>query len=136
MRKVLVIDTSILCVWLEVPGKTTCGPSDDQWDKARVDTTLNTEIGYGATLVLPLATIIETGNHIAQASEQRYEQTCQLAEIIILSADEKTPWAAFTDQSVLPRSGHIWWRQSFRLATPPSSRWLNIMRGWEIEWKS
>lgn len=27
MRKVLVIDTSVLCVWLKVPGKETCGPS-------------------------------------------------------------------------------------------------------------
>ena len=28
MRKVLVIDTSVLCVWLKVPGKETCGPSN------------------------------------------------------------------------------------------------------------
>lgn len=27
MRKVLVIDTSVLCVWLKVPDKETCGPS-------------------------------------------------------------------------------------------------------------
>ena len=25
MKKVLIIDTSILCVWLKVPGKETCG---------------------------------------------------------------------------------------------------------------
>ena len=25
MRKVLILDTSILCVWLKVPGKETCG---------------------------------------------------------------------------------------------------------------
>ncbi len=29
MKKVLIIDTSILCVWLEVPGKDSCGPKDD-----------------------------------------------------------------------------------------------------------
>lgn len=28
MRKVLVIDTSVLYVWLKVPGKETCGPSN------------------------------------------------------------------------------------------------------------
>lgn len=28
MRKVLVIDTSVLCVWLKVLGKETCGPSN------------------------------------------------------------------------------------------------------------
>lgn len=27
MKKVLVIDTSVLCVWLKVPGKETCGSS-------------------------------------------------------------------------------------------------------------
>ena len=28
MKKVLVIDTSVLCVWLKVPGKETCGSSN------------------------------------------------------------------------------------------------------------
>lgn len=28
MRKVLVIDTSVLYVWLKVSGKETCGPSN------------------------------------------------------------------------------------------------------------
>lgn len=28
MRKVLVIDTSVLCVWLKAPGKETCVPSN------------------------------------------------------------------------------------------------------------
>ncbi len=33
MKKVLILDTSILCVWLDVPGMDTCGPDDDKWDK-------------------------------------------------------------------------------------------------------
>ena len=37
MRKILVIDTSILCVMLNVPGKETCGSQGDFWDKQRVD---------------------------------------------------------------------------------------------------
>ncbi len=28
MKKVLVVDTSVLCVWLKVPGKETCGSSN------------------------------------------------------------------------------------------------------------
>lgn len=36
MRKVLIIDTSILCVWLQVPGMADCGPDHDKWDKQRV----------------------------------------------------------------------------------------------------
>jgi len=37
MRKVLIMDTSILCVWLGVPGMATCGPDTDKWDRPRVD---------------------------------------------------------------------------------------------------
>lgn len=101
MRKVLIIDTSILCVYLGVPGKDTCGSDKNQWDKKRVDDLLQKEEKESTTFVLPLAAIVETGNHIAQASSKRYEMAQALAEIMAKAADEKTPWAAFTDQSVL-----------------------------------
>lgn len=101
MRKVLIIDTSVLCVWLEVPGLEVCGPDNDKWDKKRVDQKIGAEIDLNTTLVLPLATIIETGNHIAQAPHSRREKAIDLAELIRKSADARTPWAAFNDQSVL-----------------------------------
>ncbi|HAA27437.1 MAG TPA: hypothetical protein DCE56_06820 [Cyanobacteria bacterium UBA8553] len=101
MRKVLIIDTSILCVYLGVPGKDTCGSDKNKWDKKRVDDLLQKEAQESTTFVLPLAAIVETGNHIAQASSKRYEMAQTLAEIMAKAADEKTPWAAFTDQSVL-----------------------------------
>jgi hypothetical protein len=53
------------------------------------------------TFVLPLAAILETGNHIAQAKAKQYEIAQALAKIMVAAADEKTPWTAFTDQSVL-----------------------------------
>ena len=101
MNKVLIIDTSILCVYLEIPGKDTCGSDKNQWNKQRVDDLLKKEEQNFTTLVLPLAAIIETGNHIAQAKGKRYEIAQALAEIILKAADKKTPWAAFTEQSVL-----------------------------------
>jgi hypothetical protein len=101
MKKVLVIDTSILCVWLQVPGMDHCGPNDDCWDYARVNQKIEQEIEEKATLVLPLASIIETGNHISQASHSRREHALNLAEIMNNVADETSPWAAFSDQSVL-----------------------------------
>ena len=101
MRKVLIIDTSILGVYLGVPGKDTCGSDKNQWDKKRVDDLLKKEEKESTTFVLPLAAIVETGNHIAQASSKRYEMAQALAEIMAKAADEKTPWAAFTDQSIL-----------------------------------
>lgn len=101
MKSVLVIDTSILCVWLDVPGMTNCGPDNDKWDKARVEAKINEERQSGATFVLPLATIVETGNHIAQARHSQEERAKALADLMRKSAQEETPWAAFAHQAEL-----------------------------------
>ncbi len=101
MKKVLVIDTSILCVWLRVPGMVHCGQDDDRWDYERVHQKINEEIKDRTILVLPLASIIETGNHISQASHSRRERAMNLAKIMNKVADETSPWAAFSEQSVL-----------------------------------
>lgn len=95
------MDTSILCCWLNVPGKETCGCDGDQWDKARVEALIKSETEKGATIVLPLATIIETGNHISQAPKYRYECASELGKIINLAVDEQSPWAAFSEQANL-----------------------------------
>lgn len=105
MNKVLILDTSILCVWLKIPGKDSCGVDDDRWDYARVERKIEQEKGSKTTFVLPLASIIETGNHIAQAKNRRRELATALAQIMKDSANEKTPWAAYSQQSVL-------WNQS------------------------
>lgn len=101
MKKVLIFDTSILCVWLEVPGMDFCGPDKDKWDKARVQQKIGAEQINKATFVLPLATIIETGNHISQAKQSRKDCAEALAELMKKSADQQTPWAAFSEQSPL-----------------------------------
>jgi len=101
VKKVLIIDTSILCVWLDVPGMGTCGSRRDQWNRQRVDQKIQTEQNAGTTFVLPLASIIETGNHIAKAPHSRRERGEALADLMRKSADQQTPWAAFSDQSVL-----------------------------------
>jgi hypothetical protein len=100
-KKVLIIDTSILCVYLGVAGKETCGPENDKWDKKRVDEKMKQELEQKTTIVLPLATILETGNHISQSPGDRYKMALALAKIMADAADNKTPWAAFTDQSTL-----------------------------------
>lgn len=68
IKKVLVIDTSVLCVWLKVPGKETCGPSRSLITYEMVSEKIETEKKQGTTFILPLATIIETGNHIAHSA--------------------------------------------------------------------
>ncbi len=99
--EVIVIDTSVLCVWLKVPGMDHCGPDSDRWTFDRIDSRIRQATGNGATLCLPLATIIETGNHIAQAPSQRYERAKEFGGLMIKTADSETPWAAFTDQDTL-----------------------------------
>lgn len=101
MSKVLIIDTSILCVYLKVPFMEECGPDHDKWNYDRVAEKIEYEISQNCLLVLPLATLIETGNHIAQASGDRYPYAEKLAEIIVKVANAEEPWAAFTAQKDL-----------------------------------
>lgn len=101
MRKVLILDTSILCVWLNVPGMEHCGPDHDKWDQKRVATKINKENSDRTTFVLPLAAIIETGNHIAHAGHSRRERGEGLADLMRQSANQQSPWAAFSEQSDL-----------------------------------
>lgn len=101
MRQVLVIDTSVLYVWLKVSGKETCGPSNALVTYEKVSEKIEEEKKKGTTFILPLATIIETENHIAHSSGDRMSLGEEFAQIMIDSADEKSPWAAFTEQSSL-----------------------------------
>ena len=99
--RVLILDTSVLCCLLSVPGKETCGSDEDRWDNARITALLDEERARSSTFVLPLATIIETGNHVAQARGDRFGIAIRLAGFVALTADNASPWAAFTDQSGL-----------------------------------
>lgn len=101
MRKVLILDTSILCVWLEVPGMDNCGPDKDNWNRQRVMNKITTEEKSGTIFVLPIASIIETGNHIAKSLHSRRERGQALADLMKKSANQESPWAAFSEQSAL-----------------------------------
>ncbi|MZP30913.1 hypothetical protein GTO91_14435 [Heliobacterium undosum] len=98
MNKVLILDTSFLCCMLNVPGKNTCG-KNNEWNHKTVNEYIEKAIQEKYTIVLPLATIIETGNHIAQASSFRYEKAMELGSLMRLAAEHHSPYAAFTDQS-------------------------------------
>lgn len=100
-KRVLILDTSVLCCWLQVPGKEEAGPINDRWNHGRINELLAQERIKDSTFVLPIATLIETGNHIAQAPRDRFERATSLANCLREAADAKSPWAAFTDQSPL-----------------------------------
>lgn len=101
MSKVLIMDTSILCVWLKVPGKETCGTGASGWNYEKVNAKVSEELSAKTTFVLPLASIIETGNHISQCPGDPYNVALSFAELIKKTANNETPWAAFTVQSEL-----------------------------------
>ena len=100
-KKVLIFDTSVLCVWLKVPGKETCGPDNNPLTFDIVNAKIEEEKKQGTTFVLPIASIIETGNHIAHSTGDRHVVGHAFADIISATADQISPWAAFTEQSEL-----------------------------------
>ena len=102
-KKVWIIDTSVLLVWLGVPNKTPFEIDGETWDKNYIEKLIQqARNSTNITLVLPLATLIETGNNIAQIKSpygsQRYPLAEKLANILIEAINEKSPWAAFTAQ--------------------------------------
>lgn len=106
-RKVLIFDTSVLCVWLKVPGMETCGPDGNQLTFDVVDKKVEQEKILGTTFVLPIASIIETGNHIAHSHGDRHVVGHAFAKIISATADQISPWAAFTEQSELWKKDNL-----------------------------
>lgn len=106
-KRVLILDTSVLCCWLQVPGKEEAGPAHDRWNHDRIKTLLDRERTKNSTFVLPMATLIETGSHIAQAPGQRFQRASSLADYLREAADARSPWAAFTDQSPLWQSENL-----------------------------
>ena len=100
MRKVLILDTSILCIWLRVPFMDD-GGKEKEWDYAKVNSKILNEIQEKTILVLPLASIIETGNHITHIKGDNYNQVQSFSQFILESINGHSPWAAFTEQSSL-----------------------------------
>lgn len=107
-KKVLIVDTCLACVWMQVPGMEVAGSDNDCWDYARVNKKIEAEVAAGALLVLPLASIVETGNHITQIkSKDRLPFVHDFAEKIRQSIDGETPWAAYCKQKSLWEEEHL-----------------------------
>lgn len=100
MAKILIIDTSIMCVWLKVPGMETTG-KNSEYTQDIVAQHIEEEKKKGTKLVLPITTIIETGNHIAHANGNKEQSVEDLCSMIISSANGETPWIAIDMQHSL-----------------------------------
>lgn len=106
-NKVLIIDTSILLVMMNVPNLNACGSDHDRWDTKRVWEKVKTEQARGTQFVLPLATIIETGNHIAHIKGDKYECVDKFAKLVEKTIDSETPWMTFSKQGELLQGEHL-----------------------------
>lgn len=96
-----IIDTGVLCCWLEVPGRSTAGSAPNGWDKRRANTEIDSIIKKKGTLILPLSVIIETANHIAQAAHSRKSKAALLFDKIVAAANGTAPWRNFPEPEIL-----------------------------------
>lgn len=88
MKQVHFVDTSILCCLLRVPKF-----CDNEY--MDVEEELLSIISRGETLILPIAVIIETGNHIAHISDGNTRRAVagKFADYLRDTADNKAPWS-------------------------------------------
>lgn len=88
------IDTSVLTEILQVPNKYS------QSRHEMIMKELNSMIMGKDTLILPFATIIETGNHIAQNGDGRQKRECaqRFVECITKTVEGQAPWSYYGEQ--------------------------------------
>lgn len=86
MRHVHLIDTTIMCNYLDVPGR--------NQSHAEVVVEMKELTENGAVLLLPMATVIETGNHIAHVSDggSRRKTAEKFVKAVLDAIDGKAPW--------------------------------------------
>lgn len=98
MAEVHFVDTSILLELLEVPGKS------QQPEVVREQ--LGEMVAAHAQLVLPIATVIETGNHITQLADGGSRRRCaeRFVGLLRLTVQGHVPWVLHSvawDESML-----------------------------------
>lgn len=86
MRPVKFIDTSVLCNLVPVPAM-------DQ-HAAQIREEMKTHLDAGCQFVLPITTVIETGNHIAHlpSGQMRRDTAKTFVEILHFVQRGKAPW--------------------------------------------
>lgn len=87
---VSIIDTSVLCNIIDIPHM-------NQDHKVIMEELVLLQKDPQQTLILPLATIIETGNHIAHIANGSYrrERAQTMAELINRTVNDQAPWSYY-----------------------------------------
>ncbi|MFB5762947.1 hypothetical protein [Paenibacillus medicaginis] len=87
---VSIIDTSILCNIINIPFR-------NQNHREVIEELTALQQDKQKTLILPLAAIIETGNHIAHIADGnlRRERAQRMAELIKRTVNDEAPWTYY-----------------------------------------
>ncbi|MBP0018191.1 MAG: hypothetical protein J7647_11680 [Cyanobacteria bacterium SBLK] len=127
MRAAAIIDTSIFNEFLGIPSKS---------DESRIKKVLHEFeqlIEDRTSFLLPMATIYETGNHIAKSSGDRFRLAQKFVEYVrqaIKGYTSKIPWIAM----VIPTNDEVeLWLSEFpqRAAGEVGMADLSIIKEWE-----
>jgi hypothetical protein len=88
MREIVLVDTSILCELLRLPGKF----NEERHKDVREQVAIGQE--SGDLFILPLATVIETGNHIGQIANGALRRRAAVAfsELLRAALDDRVSW--------------------------------------------
>lgn len=84
--KITLIDTSVLCELLQVPGKS------EPERKAEMLEEVDLRSSEGERLVLPFTAVVETGNHIVQSGGDRHRVAERLADFLRLALRGDSPF--------------------------------------------
>lgn len=85
MPEVVFLDSSVLLNLLDVPRKNS--------DRETITDEFRRLVQSKATLIIPVAAVIEVGNHIAQLpGDPRWTCGQRFAELLRQSADRRAPW--------------------------------------------
>lgn len=86
MREIVLLDTSVLCHLLDVPNK------GGRQHEVKVE--LERLQKTGATIVIPLTSVIETGNHVGQNGDGRLRRAtaARFVELVRMAAKGHVPF--------------------------------------------
>jgi hypothetical protein len=99
MSEIVFVDTTVLLNLLRVPGNFTDDVAEaDERELARI-------VDAGGQLVLPVTTVIETGNAVAQVSGDRHRCIERYLAVLRGAVSPNPPWiaAGFTNVSLIVR---------------------------------
>lgn len=84
--RAVFVDTSVLCCLLRVP------KYDDGHDAVTAE--FRDHRDRGIEMLLPVTTVVETGNHIAHSTGDRYRTAQRFVEMLTAVASGTAPWIA------------------------------------------